>query len=53
MHSRADAGHYRFYLGETVKDGITGGLAVCLILYCARSTCLRREGIPAPVSFSC
>lgn len=48
MHGQVSAGYYRFYLAETVKDGLTGGLALCLILYCARGVSLRREGVPAP-----
>ena len=47
-HSQARVGYLRFYIAETLKDGITGGLTVCLILYCARGVSLRREGARAP-----
>ena len=47
-HSQVNAGYYRFYLSETAKDGLTGGLALCLILFCARGVGLRRASAPAP-----
>lgn len=47
-HSLINAGYYRFYLCQTVKDGLVGGLALCLILYCARGVSQRQEEAPAP-----
>ena len=48
VHSLINAGYYRFYLGETVKDGLVGGLVLCLILYCVHGVNQRQENAPTP-----
>ncbi len=36
-HTTAESGYLQFYLMETARDGLLGGLVLCLILFCARS----------------